>query len=340
MLLTRPDTHFVSSKQFAATLSTPLSDPAQEKARHTNVEVFLRWTGETLALNPFLRREMNIEFFAKHPTELLSAVLENPSLTQDVLKLALADLPTLTNTKEGGSDHLQRLLGEQSSQHGAIELLLDMNHDVDDLLESLEADLSDARGVVVDDADLASINDKIIDSRTLSSQAFLRSTSYANHLVADLSNQDLTKTSSQKALAALRGSIVVDHFCLQQLCVLLANTSAKPLSLWLLDVLAADPTVASKLWLMQDHVLLTKVASKYANFFRAYLYFLVSCAEQNAPSEILDSPTWYSSAKPLDNAFENIKRRIRALEKNPRLAQPTKTFLSEKNLLNILDYDS
>lgn len=283
---------------------------------------------------------MTIEFFVKHPTELLSAVLENPSLSHDVLKLALADLPTLTNTKEGGSDHLQRLLGEQASQHGAIDLLLDMNHDVDDLLESLESDLSEASEIVVDDADLAAIDEKILDARTLPSQAFLRSSSYSIHLASDLSTQDLTRTSAQKVLAALRGSVVGDHFCLQQLCVLLANTSAKPLSLWLLDVVASDSTVPTKLWLMQDHVLLTKVASKYANFFRAYLHFLVACAQQDTPPYLMDSPAWYSTSREPLRDLENIKIRVQALEKNPRLSQPTKTFLSEKNLFNILDRDN
>ena len=303
------------------------------------MEVFLRWSGEVLALNPFLRHELNLEFFVKNPTELLTAVLDNPSLPQDVLKLALSDLPTLANTKDGGSDHLQRLLGEQISQHGAIDLLLQMNTDTDDILDCLEHDLSEYGANTASDPELSALNEKIVDTQSLQSQAFIRSTSYASLLIPDLSNQDLLKANVQKSLFALQNSITVDHFCLQQFCVLLANSASKPLSLWLLEVKTDDYTFSTRLWQMQDPVLLTKVASKYANFFRTYLHFLVTNLKNlmiSPQKDLIESPACYSSDKRSVDAAENLKLRIRALAQSPRLSQPTKTYLAENDLSNVL----
>lgn len=283
---------------------------------------------------------MDVSFFQRHPLELLVALVGNPSLPRNILKMVLVELPSVTNAKENGSDQLQKLLAEQASQHGTVDLLLSMNEEVDDLLECLEADISENEGDIAPDADVAAINEVIVDSRHLSSYAFFRSSAFASLVGSDISAADLTTKSSQKVLTALQGSITVDLFCLQQTLILLTDSNAKPLSVWLVELVADDKALSHHLWRMQDHTLLTKVASRYATFFLKYLGFLISSLQDiEALDQTLSlaSPAWYSSATRSINNGEDLKIRLRSLASHPRLTAPTKKSAASHGLLHLLE---
>lgn len=282
-----------------------------------------------------LRQEPTLEFYRRNQYFLLHAILNNPRTPQDVMKFALMDLPSLSGPTEKGSEQLQRLIGEQTSQHGAIDLLLSMNHDLDNLLECIDSDLSDCVVGTAESNDLGVQTEDLLDFRNSASLGLIRSKSFAALLKNDFKNGDISTNSAQKVLEIVKAWILKDHFCLQQICLLLQSMGSRPLSIWLNDIQSRDSVFAVRLWRMQDHVLLAEIASKFATFFKSYLHFLVSAlkaARTKIHTEYQLSPTWYSSFSLAISVADNYKLRIKSLIKIPRLSVHTKTYLSDQGL--------
>jgi hypothetical protein len=323
-------------KQLGATLITPLSDPTMDMHRVSSAAALSEWGAKVLDLNVTLRREPNLDFFCKSHLFLLQALLENPSLPMEMKHCAMIDMPTVSDPIDKGSEQLQRLIGEQSSQHGAIDLLLDMNRELDDLLDCLDHDVSNYVDSEAKDANVDSQESEKIDLRSTASLGLIRSMSYAPLLIQDFNNRDIASPKMKKLLELVGEAIKKDHFCLQTLCLVLRSMPSKPLSLWLLELQSLNSVFSVRLWRMQDHILLAQIASKFAAFFKSYLQFLVNglkTAQSHIRSEYSLSPTWYSSFSMAITVADNYKLRIQSLIDIPRLSIPTKTYLSDQGII-------
>jgi hypothetical protein len=316
-------------------LATPQEDAIKEEQRLASASWLTRWGVGVKELNVTLRQEVNLDFFQRNPLFLLQAILNNPCTPQELTKLALSDLVSLSGPSEKGVEQLQRLIGEQSSQNGAVDLLVSMNRDLDDLLECMDSDLVNCEPLDAKVTDSTQREEELIDFRKPASLGLVRSKSYASLLQRDFKNGDISTSRAKRVLEIVEEAIKRDHFCLQQMCILLNSMPSKSLSLWLNDIQSTNSVFAVRLWRMQDHVLLTEIASKFAVFFKSYLHFLVTAlkaAQSHIRAEYQLSPTWYSSFSMVLTVVDNYKLRLKSLLSVPRLNLPTKTFLSDQGV--------
>lgn len=316
-------------------------DEAKEAKRLFNVQLLNDFGEETRRYNVDLRRDLNLQFFVQNPTELLSAMIDNPVLPPDLLQLALSCISSPSIQKDGGSERIQKLIGEQASQHGAIDLLLSMNEDLDDILQCLEDDISDILHLNSKEFDDALTEPELVDCRNSSGQAFIRSLAFANLLESDFNDPHSFDGINEKTLEAIGRYITIDLFCLQQFCILLSAKPSNSLVSWLLEFKARENDgFERRLWLLQDHTLLTKISSKNDAFYKSYLRFLVQELHksiQKSNSNNVSSPTWHSRVTLPNNETENLKERLRALTSVACLHDATKAILLDEGLLEIIE---
>lgn len=289
-------------------------------------------------MNVRMRKEPSLDLWRRGHFELFTAVLENPcagaelkqSVLNDMLRVNEPGLPQPT-----GAEQLQRLVGDQASQHGAVDVLLDMNREVDELLSLVEEDvlqLPQGADLIVQ---LERETEETMDLREVAGLGRLRATSYGKLLGKDIQEGNLNNPKVNQVLELIQGSIQKDLFCLQTLCFVLRDYNCKPVSIWLLDLVTKQAPLAVKLFRLQDHILLAEIASKYAAFFKTYLNFLVDgvkAGRRALRSEYALSPAWYSHFKQGLDLLANYQLRLKTLANAPRLAAGVRKYLADQGI--------
>lgn len=334
-------THWLTSlwrlkKKIGASLVSPAPKAAKEADRKTSAEALNRWGEAVFNLNVTLRKEPTIEFFWQNHYEMQHALFENMCVPQEIMIRALVDMSTVAELGNKGSEQLQRLLGEQTSQHGVIDLLVDMNCELDDFLDSLNSDLAQVVENTPDEHASTLQEGEYVNFHNHSAVGFVRSAAYAALVANDLQSGDVSNPRVKKVLELVAEGAKRDHFCLQQTCLVLKSLSSKSLVNWLVDLQESNAVLKVKLWRQQDPKLLAEIASKFAAFFKAYLQFLVAGlkkGQQRIRDEYDVSPSWYSSFVKALRVTDNYRLRIRILRDVPRLETPTKVYLSDQKIV-------
>lgn len=302
------------------------------------VKIFSAWAGQVLQLNVTLRKETSIDFLKRGHFEIFTAVLENPCASTELKQCVLNDMLRLREPSlppQTGAEQLQRLMGDQASQHGAIDVLLDMNREVDDLLLLAEEDALQTNHGEEALQQVGREIGEIIDLSSIAGIGRLRATAYGKLIGNDIQNGDVNDAKVKRVLEIIQGSLQKDLFCLQSFCFVMRDYNCKPVSLWLLDLVQQQARLSVKLFRMQDHILLAEISSKYAAFFKVYLAFLVSGAQAGRRalrSEYSLSPTWYTSFRLGLDLLANYQLRLKTLAGVPRLAVPVQKFLADQGV--------
>jgi len=323
-------------KKLGSSLISTAPTLAKEPHRKATIEALNRWGASVFDLNVTLRKEPTLEFFWQNHYELQYAVFENLCVPLDIVIRALVDMPTVEDVGNKGSEQIQRLIGEQTSQHGVIDLLVEMNTDLDDFMDCLNSDLSNMATVSSKEGDPKVQQAENVDFRKTAALGFVRSSAYATLVANDVKSGDVTNRRVKKVLDIVGEAALLDHFCLQQACFILKEVSSKHIANWLVGLQEAKPMLQVRLWRQQDPKLLAEVASKYAAFFKAYLQFLVQAlkkGEHMLKIEYDMSPTWYSSFTKALKLTDNYRLRIRTLRDVPRLETPTRVYLSDQGVV-------